>query len=122
MKAQFATLEVLLSLAIVISAASATSYIISRSGYAFNAEHEAISRSAAAYDFIMQLTQNLTSEECLAITESNGSSCMDNYTQYYRYVYGIKRIGVIGKNASGYNYSDIYCSMGQEGQFCVGVS
>lgn len=122
MKAQFATLEALLSLAIAISAASATGYIIASSGYAFNAQREVISRSAAAFDFIMQVTQNRTSEECLAIAESNGSNCLDSYMQYYRYVYGIKHIGVIGKNTTGYNYSEVYCSTGQSGQFCIGVS
>lgn len=122
MKAQFATLEALLSLAIAISAASAAGYMIASSGYALNAGHETISRSAAAYDFIMQLTLNRSSEECLAITESNGSSCLGSYAQYYRYVYGIKRIGVIGKNTPSYNYSEVYCSVGQSGQFCIGVS
>ncbi len=122
MKVQFATLEALLALAMALSAASAAGSIIAGSGHALYAAREAASRSAAAYDFIMQMTENSSAASCLASAEYNGSGCMGSYARYYAEIYGIKRIGIIGNNATGYNYSDVYCSEGPSGQFCVGVS
>lgn len=122
MKAQFATFEVLLSLAVVISAASLAGGIISNSEYTLNRARSNLSQSSAAYDFMAQLMQNSSTAECLAKFEANGSDCLNNYTRYYRHIYGITRIGVLMPGTAGYNYSSTYCSNSTSGLLCVGVS
>jgi hypothetical protein len=122
LKAQFATLEALLSLTVVLSTASVAGGIIANSERSVGYERAGISRASAAYDFMMQLALNSSASECLSRFESEGSDCLNNYTQYYRYVYGIRQMGVIVPNASGYNYSEVYCSNGTSGLLCVGVS
>ncbi len=120
MKAQFATMEAILSLVIVVSSLALYSRTMpSMQEYLLHASQNA-SLSAASYDFISQMMENKSTYSC--VTSSDPSPCMQNYSSYYQKIYGIKRIGIISGSSQSISYSKMYCGMISGNYLCVGVS
>ncbi len=120
MKAQFATIESIISLMIVISSLSLYARTLpSMQEYLIHAGQNA-SRAAASYDFINQILENTSTYNC--VTSQNPSYCMQNYSKYYKEIYGIRSIGIMtGPNQSG-AYLKTYCGTISGNYLCVGVS
>ena len=120
MKGQFATIEALSSLFIVISTICLSSQIINGSQQSLTLERGDISAKAAAYDFFMQLLRNQSTQQCAS--NALNDTCMNNYSNYYKMIYGINRIGVIQNQQERNKYSNIYCESVSNSIVCFGVS
>jgi hypothetical protein len=120
LKGQFATIEALSSLFIVMSVMCLSSQMINNSQQSLVLERGSISAKAAAYDLLMQILRNQTTRECA--TDTLNSTCMNGYSGYYKMIYGIDKIGVIQNQQEGNNYSNIYCESVSNSIVCVGVS
>lgn len=120
MKAQFATIEALLSLFIATYALYACGHIISNSQQSLGLARGAISAKAAAYDLLVQILQNQSTRSC-ALSASS-AMCMASYFAYYKEIYGVSDIGIIGAQGERANYSLAYCESVSNSIVCVGVS
>ena len=120
MKAQFATIESIISLMIVVASLSLYARTLpSMQEYLLHAGQNA-SLAAASYDFINQIRENVSTYNC--VTSQDPSSCIQNYSKYYKALYGIRSIGIItGSNPSG-AYLETYCGMISGNYLCIGVS
>ena len=105
MKAQFATMESLISLSLIISFIALGSMAINMSNTSFYANSKSLNTNIAAYDFVQQLHQNSSFGYCMS--EKNSSerySCAENYMNLYKAVYGESNLMFAAGNATlGYS-------------------
>ena len=121
MKLQFATLEALSALMIAISAVAIGSQIAGVYQHDYYSYSKNLSMSAAAYDFINQMSENAVARECLSGPAGQWQECASKYDSWYKGAYGINNIGIVNGSGGG-NYSRVYCSSHAAGILCVGVS
>lgn len=97
MKAQFATIEAMISLVLVASAMTFVSSQTNSATANFNAQRSMLQRSAALYDIVNALRQNLTANNCLSeLYLTNQSGCMQNLTETYAKIFGLSSAEIAG--------------------------
>jgi hypothetical protein len=90
MKAQFALIEAAISMVLIASAVGFVSSQMNVVTANFNEQEGALQRSAALYDMVNVLRQNMTANNCLsAIYMTNQSGCMQNLTEFYAKLLGL---------------------------------
>ena len=102
----------------MLSAVSLSGSIMNTSQQSLLTERSALASKAAAYDFLMQILYNKSTQECAL---SNNAQCIDNYSLYYRKVYGISRLSIV-RSSEESNFSYVHCENAVNSIICVGVS
>jgi hypothetical protein len=95
MRAQFATIEALVSLLVVLSAVSFVSWEISLNTRSVGAERSRIAQSMAAYDFFEQIAENKSTNDCAALSSATrNAGCLNTTIDLYKEAFGISQFGV----------------------------
>lgn len=95
MRAQFATIEAIASLLVVLSAISFVSGEISLNNANVYASHSGVAQSMAAYDFFRQIADNESANGCIALARMTGdSACLDALVESYKEAFGIGQLEV----------------------------
>lgn len=95
MRAQFATMEALISLLIVLFAISFVSAEVSLNGKSVLASRSGLVQGMAVYDAFEQITRNASANGCVALaSRSGGSPCLDKMVESYKEAFGMRRFGV----------------------------
>lgn len=89
MRAQFATIEALISLAIVLSASTFVAQSISMNAANIYSESERLRASVAAYDLIGQIEGNFSTRTCIASLGNVTGACASNLLNLYEKAYGM---------------------------------
>jgi hypothetical protein len=122
LKGQFATIEALSSLLIAISVVCLGSQMINNSQQSLVLERGDASAKAAAYDFLVQLLHNQSTQRCAAIASiATNGACMNSYSDYYKMIYGVG-IVIIKDQQEEDNHPDVYCEGVSNSTVCFGVS
>jgi len=123
-KAQFATVEALLSLILVVGITLSASMILN----SYSSENYIASRetSAAAeiYDIESNANVNATLKSCINYAAQGNTTCLGSYIQYYSHVYGQGGIVFVVNNRSVGSLSGAYeieCMPIEEGEACIEV-
>ncbi|VVB77049.1 Uncharacterised protein [uncultured archaeon] len=91
MRAQFATVEALLAVTAILSAASFMSASMSEDRSAMYFERSRLVQSAAVYDLSNYLARNRSANDCLAHSDA---ACANAIVGNYESVFGIENISV----------------------------
>lgn len=106
MKAQFATIESLISLSLIIAFIYFGSTLLNGSNASFYSSSKTLSLNAAGYDFVHQLYQNQTFDYCFSQVNSSARyACIENYLKEYAAVYQTNNIAFVVGNATFGNSS-----------------
>lgn len=100
MKAQFATIEAIMALLVVIAVAAFTGNAINRLNTDAYSAREALASSFAVYDFLNQASSNRSLEECMALYLTGNQTCASGYLEIYRSLYGLRSFGIALGNGS----------------------
>jgi hypothetical protein len=95
MKAQFATIEAIISLLlVVVFIGFAQTTINNSNGREYSARQLLVS-NLASYDFINQISENYSSGECMNSYIAGNGTCLSRYMQDYISIYGLSSFRVI---------------------------
>ena len=95
MKAQFATVEAGIALALVVSAVGFASSLINSSTANFASQSTSLQRSIAAYDIFNALERNSTYNTCVLQLYNGGQTgCMAGIEQSISVIFGIGSISI----------------------------
>ncbi len=106
MNAQFATIESLVSVSVVIAFISFGSVILNGSNASFYSSSRALNSNIAGYDFVQQLYQNKSFASCLSQTNSSARYlCAESYVSEYKNIYQAGNVAIVVGNATFGNSS-----------------
>ncbi len=106
MNAQFATIESLVSISLVIAFISFGSVLLNGSNASFYSSSKILNSNLAGYDFVQQLYQNRSFDSCLTqINSSARYSCTESYVREYINIYRTGNMALVVGNVTFGNSS-----------------
>ncbi len=126
MKAQFATIEALLSLFAAIVALAFVHSASNGIGARIDSARSSLDASLASYDFNEQLRYDPRLQWCVAQYGAGNTSCFSAYVKYYAQAYGLGYFG-IGLGSSfglpAWAFVNCYPYLGKDGksEICIGA-
>ncbi len=96
MRAQFATIEAILAMFLVLSAVSFVSVGISLGDRNYYSESGKLVQSIAIYDAADQIAKNLSANDCIALSGAgNNPACARNLTESYKTAFGLSQFEIV---------------------------
>lgn len=122
MKAQFATIEAIVSLLLTIAVIGFVQMTINNSNGREYSARQLLAANLASYDFISQISENQSVAECVNSYIIGNKKCLLNYIQEYVSIYGLNSFRVVlgdgsisGKGTMCFPYN----SMPGEEELCI---
>ncbi len=95
MRAQFATVEALISLLAILSTISLVSGSISLNSSSVHAAQSKVVQGMAVYDAAEQIAGNVSTNECVALAHETGdASCLNGIIESYKEAFGLRHFGL----------------------------
>ena len=100
MKAQFATVEAIISLVTVIAAIGVLNAQINNYVNGEYSARRSLELTLATSDFLVQLTHNVSLQKCIQNVQTNNTTCILGYLNYYKKAYGLENFSIVFGNGS----------------------
>ena len=94
MKAQLATIEAAISLALVVSTITFVSSQTNLATANLDAQKALLQRNAALYDITNALEQNASDNNCIAGYYSNQNTCVARLSQNFSEIFGLEEVSI----------------------------